>query len=85
MNKDTIYNMISNSTWVCKDNHNVFKFSSGNSLSINGKNHLQYSLIHLENRIVIQMGAEESYYVDFIDDFTLCFYNNNERFRITPE
>lgn len=77
--------MLNNSTWVSKDNNTTFKFSNGNTLSINGKNNSHYSLSLTGKEIVIQLGAEKSYYVNYIDDFTLCLYNHNEKYRITPE
>jgi hypothetical protein len=85
MNIETIRKVINNSTWVSNENNTIFEFSNGKDLSINGKNHLQYSLSFADNRVVIQMGVIRKYYVDFINDFTLCLYNDNEKFRISPE
>ncbi|HEY4786263.1 MAG TPA: hypothetical protein VIH57_09440 [Bacteroidales bacterium] len=85
INRETIRKMINDSTWINNENSTLFTFSNDKDCSLNGKNHLYYSLSNVDSRIVIQIGADKSYYVDYINDFSLCFYNDNERFRITLE
>jgi hypothetical protein len=77
--------MINNSTWIDPEHNRVFRFANDQHLSINGKNHLFYSLQSAENKIVLKLGPTDSYYVDYVNDFVLHLYNNDEKFRITPE
>lgn len=79
-----INKMIDNSIWVNPANNMILKFANGDNLFINGTYHLHYSLTYTNNNIIIQWG-KESYKVDYINDFTLCLYNNEEKFWITVE
>ena len=85
MDIKTINCLINNSTWINHENNTIYEFVNDTSLSINGKEHFQYSINVIDNKLVIQIGARVNYCVDYINDFILCFYNNNEKFRITPE
>jgi hypothetical protein len=85
VNIEIINKMINNSTWICPKSSNTFKFTNGKDLSINGKNHLNYTLTAVDNKIVIQIGSNKSYYVDYVNDFNLYLYNSNEKFWIVPE
>jgi hypothetical protein len=82
---EIISNVIDNSTWVSDENDTIFKFSNGKDLAINEENHLHYSLRCFDNKVEIQMGNKKRYHIDYINDFTLCLYNSNEKFIITPE
>jgi hypothetical protein len=85
INIETIHSVIDNSTWVSNNQSSIFKFGKGNDLSINGKEKKPYSLSYDHDKIVMQMGTEESYYIDYVNDFILNFYNGNDKFRLTPE
>ena len=84
MDTNIIKGMINDSTWTNPDNSNVYKFSKGRELAINGKNHLQYSLHSLENKTVLKLDKHGQYYVDYVNDFILKLYNDSEIFSITP-
>jgi len=85
MNLDVVQSMINNSTWIDPEHDRVYRFDNGKHLSINGKNHLVYSLQSTNNKIVLQLGPKDCYYVDYVNDFLLHLYNDAEKFRITPE
>jgi len=85
MDKETICNMIINSTWKNHEKSNIYKFITGNMLSINGRNNLQYSVNINIDKIELLMGSEKRYYVEYVNDFTLKLYNNDESFNIMPE
>jgi hypothetical protein len=80
-----IRDVINNSTWVNRETKMTLRFSNGKDLAINGKNHMVYSLKSIADKTIIKLGYEKSYYVDFINDFTLSLYNQQEQFQITPE
>ena len=85
MNAEIINGMISNSSWIDPVNKSVFKFSDGNNLIINGRNQKKYCLGYSGNKIIFQIGSSQFYYIDYINDFILNFYNEAEKFSITPE
>ncbi len=85
MSTEIINGMISNSSWIDPVNKSIFKFSDGNNLIINGKNQIQYSLSYSGGKIIFKCGSNQSYFVDYINDFILNFYNDLEKFSITPE
>ncbi len=85
MNAETIKGIISNSSWIDPVNKSIFKFSEGNKLIINGMQVNNYSLSPSGNKVVLQYGPNHKYYIDFVNDFTLNFYNEAEKFSITPE
>ena len=80
-----INEVINNSTWISPESSNTFKFTNGKELCINGKNNLNYTLNIVDNKIVLQLGTNKSYYIDYVNDFFLWLYNNSEKFRIVPE
>ena len=84
MKKEIIKGMTSNSIWVDHENQTIYKFSGNNELFINGKNHLQYLLKRCNNQVVIKLGTKQKYYVEYVNDFNLNIYNDEEIFRITP-
>ncbi|RPH29214.1 MAG: hypothetical protein EHM93_17600 [Bacteroidales bacterium] len=79
-----IKDMINNSTWVDPENKTIYKFAENNELFINGKNHLRYLLKMSNNQIVIKLGSKQAYFVEYVSDFNLKIYNDEEVFRITP-
>ncbi|NJO91880.1 MAG: hypothetical protein HC831_25130 [Chloroflexia bacterium] len=85
MNKNTIERMLNNSSWINPEEKIVYKFINAGFLSINGAEYLPYSINSVNNRIVLQIGTDKSYNVEFVNDFILRLYNNKESFRITPE
>jgi hypothetical protein len=85
MNAEVINCMLNNSTWANPEDKNIYKFSNGKELSINGKSHFKYSLNSVEDKIIIQLGYKKEYYIKYINDFTLYLYNDEEKFRIIPE
>jgi hypothetical protein len=85
MNIETIHGMINNSTWTDKASKRVYRFANGKDLSINGKNHLEYSLNTLDNKIILELGSEKKYFVDYVNDFNLWLSNGEEKFKIMPE
>jgi hypothetical protein len=87
MNHNTIgiiKGMINNSTWVDPENNNVYKFFNINDLAINGENHSHYALNKRNDKIAIELGSKQVYFVEFVNDFQLIIYNNDEKFRIVP-
>jgi predicted ribosome-associated RNA-binding protein Tma20 len=85
MDVEVINSLINNSTWSTLDNAAVYKFANGKDVYINGNTHYDYTINRNNNRIVMILGAAKKYYVNFINDFTLEFYNAKEKFRIRPE
>jgi hypothetical protein len=85
MNISTIDSLLNDSTWSTTDNNLIYKFSNGKDLWINGNNHLKYSLKRKNKKVQIRLDNEKEYFVEFIDDFTLYFYNEKERIVIMPE
>ena len=85
MNAEIINGMISNSCWVDPVNKSIYKFSAGNNLLINGRQKSLYSLGFSENKVVLKYGLNHRYYIDYVNDFILNFYNDAEKFSITPE
>jgi hypothetical protein len=82
---EIINRVIDNSVWISPESSNTFKFAKGRELIINDKNNLNYTLSTIDNKIVMQLGTNKRYYIDYVDDFTLCLYNGSEKFRIVPE
>jgi hypothetical protein len=85
MDIETIKCMIDNSTWNSHEKKAIYEFVNGSSLSINGKNQLQYSINSCNDRIELQIGSEKKYNIEYINDFVLKLYNSNESFMIMPE
>jgi hypothetical protein len=85
MDKETIKCMINNSTWNCPEKKVVYKFVSGNIVSVNDKSHLHYSINLHNDKIELQIGSEKIYNIEYVNDFILKLYNANESFRIMPE
>lgn len=85
MNIETIKSMINESTWTNTESKSVYRFSSGNHLSINGKDDLQYSLNVSENKVVLELGSKKKYFIEYVNDFILNLYNGEERFSIMPD
>jgi hypothetical protein len=85
MDIETINCLINDSTWSTLDNAAVYKFVNGKEVYINGNTHYDYAINYNNNKIVLILGATKKYYVNFINDFTLEFYNSKEKFRIKPE
>ena len=85
MDINVIKCMIIDSTWNSPEKKVVYKFGNGNELSINGKNHLKYSINFNNNNIELQLGSEKKYNIEYVNDFVLKLYNNNESFRIMPD
>lgn len=81
INKEVIHRIIDNSTWV-SNSKMIYTFRNAKELSINGEKFLNYSLSSSGSKISIHIDDKINYYVDFIDDFTLLFYNNNEEFKL---
>ena len=81
----TIKSMLNNSTWYSYEKNTSYEFFNGNSLSINGVNHLHYSIASQKDKIELQISSGIKYNVEFVNDFTLKLYNNNEAFRLMPE
>ena len=84
MDISIIKGMINNSTWVDPENKTIYKFAENNELFINGKNHLHYALKKFKNQIVIKLGSKQACFVEYVNDFNLQIYNDEEIFRITP-
>jgi len=85
MNIDVLQGMLNNSIWTDPENESDYKFSNGNDLTINGNDHLPYSLYVSGNKILLQFGSKKSYTIEYVDDFNLNLYNGNEKIRIMPE
>jgi hypothetical protein len=85
METKIIKNMVNNSTWINPDAKIVYKFINDSVLSIDGVENLPYSINSVSDKIVLQIGTDKSYNVEFVNDFILRLYNNKESFRITPE
>jgi len=85
MDKEIIKSMLSNSTWENPEKNIVYKFSGGNILSINGKNHSTYSINAKNDKIELSINAANNFIIEFVDDFTLKLSNKNESFIISPE
>ena len=85
MDKETITCMLNNSIWNCPEKKAIYKFVEGNILFVNGKNHFQYSINSHKDKIELQIGSEKTYNIEFVNDFILRVFNNNESFRIMPE
>ena len=83
--KKTIKCMINNSTWISHEKNTVYRFINNSHLSINGKNHLRYSINTCNNYIEIQLGSQEKYQIEYVNDFILKIFNTNESFNIMPE
>ena len=80
-----IHSLINNSTWNTAENNLIYKFENGKDLWINGNNHMEYSLKWKKNKVQIQLENDKKYFVEFVNDFTLNFYNDSERIVIRPE
>jgi hypothetical protein len=85
MDKETIKYMINNSTWKNPAKKTVYKFANENALSINGENHLHYSIHSRNDKIELLIDSAKCYNIEYVNDFTLKLYNNNESFIIMPE
>ena len=85
MNAETIKTMISNSTWNSNEKKTVYNFVSENAISINGKSHIPYSLNLQNDKLVLQIGTEFLYNIEYVNDFKLRLYNNSESFSIIPD
>ena len=85
MNIETIQGMINNSTWTNPENKHVYQFCNGRDLILDGKDHVSYSLNYSENKVVLQLGPKKKYFIEYINDFILSLYNNEEKFVIMPE
>ena len=85
MNAETIKTMISNSNWNRIDNMTVYNFVSENTISINGKSHIPYSLNLQNDKLELQIGTECLYNIEFVNDFKLRLYNKSESFNIMPD
>jgi hypothetical protein len=84
MEIETIMRMLNNSTWINSEKQTIYKFSKDNQLSIDGKNHIQYALKKRNNQIVIKLGSEKKYVVEYVCDFMLQIHGDEEKFMITP-
>lgn len=84
MEIEIIKGMINNSTWVNPENQTIYKFTGKNELYINGENHMRYLLKRCNNQVVIKLGSQKKYFVEYVNDFKLEIYNDKEIFRITP-
>jgi len=84
MKTEIIKSLINKPTWVNPENQTIYKFSSKNELYINGENHLRYLLKRCNNQIVIKLGSQKRYFVEYVNDFNLQIYNDEEIFKITP-
>ena len=85
MNAEIIKKMVNNSTWNSIENMTVYNFVSENEISINGKSHIPYSLNLQNDKLELQIGTECLYNIEFVNDFKLRLYNNNESFSIMPD
>lgn len=81
---EIIKKMITNSTWIDPQKQVIYKFSENNQLCINGKNHLQYLVKKRNNQVVLQLGSAQMYVIEYVNDFILQVYSNEEKFVITP-
>jgi hypothetical protein len=81
---DTIRKMIDDSTWRSTDQKYIYTFITGNKLMVNDKKHFAYYLRSVNKRVQIQLGSDKKYSVEYIDDFTLDFINENGRVRLMP-
>ena len=84
MDLEIIKNMVSNSTWIDPEKKITYKFSENNQLHINGSSSIQYSVKKSENKIVLQLGVARQYVVEYVCDFILKLYNEEEKFEISP-
>ena len=85
MNVETIKGMLSNSTWKDNENRTIYQFSNERDLSINGKNHLQYSISSIHGKALMHIGPDKKYTVEYINDFILKLYSNSEQLSLMPE
>lgn len=85
MNIETIKWMINDSTWRDSENWTLYKFTNGKDLSINGKTHLNYAIKTDEGKIMMLMGAEKQYTVEYVNDFVLRLCNQTEQLKLIPE
>ena len=77
--------MLSNSIWKSSEKNTIYQFTNGNFLSINGKDHIPYSINSNSNMIELLIDSTTSYNIEYIDDFTLKLCNKIESFIIMPE
>lgn len=84
MNASIIQQMIQDSIWQDVQNETVYKFTKEKELYINDTVKLYYTVKVKNNKVSIVLNNQESYYIDYINDFILNFYNNNKAFRLIP-
>lgn len=84
MKIEIIKDMINNSTWINPESQTIYKFTKNNELYINGKNHLRYLLKRCNNQVVMKLGSKQRFFIEYINDFNLQIYNDEDVFRITP-
>jgi len=84
MEIEIIKGMINNSSWVNPENQTIYMFAGKNELYINGENHLRYLVKRCNKQIIIKLGSPKWYFVEYVNDFNLQIYNDEETFRITP-
>ena len=85
MNVGIIKSILDNSTWIDNKNKNIYKFFNQNDLAINGVNHSHYFIQRNNNQIALKLSTNQIYFVEYVNDFHLIIYNNDEKFKIIPE
>jgi hypothetical protein len=85
MEKQIIKSMLNDSTWKSPEKKDFYKFVNGDVLLVNGKDQFSYSIDSQNNKIVLQLGSEKTYSIEYVDDFNLKIFNNIESFSITPD
>ncbi len=85
MNAEIIQGMICNSTWKDVENEQVFQFSDAKNVLINGKDFLEYSLGYIDNKFVLQVGSENNYILEYVNDFVLYLDDGKKKIKIMPD
>jgi len=84
MIREIVKGMICNSTWIDPDSKVIYTFSDEQELCINGKQKLPYSISQKRSQVLLKMGEQQTYKVDYVNDFHLDIYNEETRFKLIP-
>jgi hypothetical protein len=85
MKINIINNLINNYTWSTTDNKVYYRFENGKDLWINDINHLTYIVNSVNGKIIIQIGTDKKYVIEYVNDFLIELHNEQEKFRLLAD